>query len=164
MDERLGVAVRLDEKELSRWGERIGRTLSAPTVIALQGPLGAGKSVLARAIGRGLGVEEAMPSPSYNLLLRYGTPSGVDVVHVDLYRIESVDELWELGWAELGDGSEVALVEWPERAGDLLPPDHWLVRLTPVHGRPDLRDVGVHREGSPPELAAFPMSVSTISP
>lgn len=164
MDERLGVAVRLDETELSRWGERIGRTLSAPAVIALQGPLGAGKSVLARAIGRGLGVDAPMPSPSYNLLLRYETPSGVDVVHVDLYRIESVDELWELGWAELGDGSEVALIEWPERAGDLLPPDHWLVRLTPVQGQPELRDVGVHRVGSPPELAAFPMSISTVSP
>lgn len=152
--------MRLDEIELGRWGERIGRTLTPPAVIALQGPLGAGKSVLARAIGRGLGVEGAMPSPSYNLLFRYATRSGADLVHIDLYRIESIDELWELGWADLGDGSEVVLIEWPERADEMLPPDRWLIGLSASPDRPDLRDVEVHRFGSPPELAGFPMSVS----
>lgn len=152
--------MRLDETELGRWGERIGRTVAAPAVIALQGPLGAGKSVLARAIGRGVGVEENMPSPSYNLLLRYGTRSGVDVVHVDLYRIESADELWELGWSDLPDMDEIVLIEWPERAGELLPRHHWLVRLSAPSDEPDLRDVEVHRVGDPPELAAFPMSIT----
>lgn len=101
-----------------------------------------------------------MPSPSFNLLLRYTTLSGADVVHIDLYRIESTDELWELGWADLGEGSEVVLIEWPERAEEMLPADRWLIRLSIPPGRPDLRDVEVHRLGSPPELAAFPMSVS----
>lgn len=152
--------MRLDEHELSRWGERIGGALSAPAFIALEGPLGAGKSVLARAIARGAGVVETMPSPSYNLLLRYATASDVDVVHVDLYRIESTDELWELGWSDLADGSELVLVEWPERAGDLIPPDHWWIRLTVSEGHPELRDVEVRRVGEPPDLPAFPMSVS----
>lgn len=151
--------MRLDEDGLRQWGERIGRTVSAPVVIALQGPLGAGKSVLARSIGRGAGVEETMPSPSYNLLLRYETPSEVEVVHVDLFRIGSTDELWELGWSELGDGPEIVLVEWPERAEDLLPGDHWLIRLTLPADEPETRDVEVRRVGAPPELAAFPMSV-----
>lgn len=156
--------MRLDEEGLRRWGERIGRTVSAPVVIALQGPLGAGKSVLARAIGRGAGVRETMPSPSYNLLLRYGTDSEVEVVHVDLYRIESTDELWELGWSELGDGAEVVLIEWPERAEDLVPDDHWRVRLSVAADEPGMRDVEVHRVGRPPRLAAFPMSVAAGRP
>lgn len=101
-----------------------------------------------------------MPSPSYNLLLRYHTDAGVDVVHVDLYRIESTDELWELGWADLGQDSEIVLVEWPERAGDILPADHWSISLTPAAESPDLREVEVRRVGRPPELPAFPMSVS----
>ena len=155
--------MRLDERELRRWGERIGRTVTAPVVIALQGPLGAGKSVLARAIGRGAGVTDAMPSPSYNLLLRYATPPDVDVIHIDLYRIESTDELWELGWSELGDGRQIVVVEWPERAEDLLPPDHWRIRLSVADDDPGLRDVEVHRMGSPPELPAFPMSVTVVS-
>jgi len=155
--------LRLDERELGRWGERIGRTASPPIVIALQGPLGAGKSVLARAVGRGAGVQGMMPSPSYNLLLRHETGSEIEVVHVDLYRIESTDELWELGWADLGGGSEIVLVEWPERADDMLPPDHWVVRLSVPDSHPELRDVEVHRVGDPPELAAFPMSLTIAS-
>lgn len=152
--------MRLDESELTRWGRRIGETIAAPVFIALQGPLGAGKSVLARAIGRGAGVDGPMPSPSYNLLLRYPTSSGVDVVHLDLYRLESPDELGELGWSQLPDEDELVVVEWPERAEDRLPRDHWLIELSVPDGHPGLREVEVRRRGSPPELASFPMSVS----
>ena len=152
--------MRLDESELTRWGRRIGETIAAPVFLALQGPLGAGKSVLARAIGRGAGVDGPMPSPSYNLLLRYPTASGIDVVHLDLYRLESADELWELGWSQLPEEDELVLVEWPERAGDRLPPDHWVIELSVPTDRPGLREVEVRRHGSPPELASFPMSVS----
>jgi len=152
--------VKLDERGLERWGERIGSTVQAPVVIALEGRLGAGKSVLARAIGRGAGVDVPMPSPSYNLLLRYATPGRVDVVHLDLYRIGSTDELWELGWSELGDGDEIVLVEWPERADGFLPDDHWVIGLTVPDDELLLRDVEVRRMGHPPELPPFPMSVS----
>ena len=152
--------MRLDERGLERWGERIGSAVEAPIVIALEGRLGAGKSVLARAIGRGAGVDVPMPSPSYNLLLRYGTPAGVDVVHIDLYRIVSTDELWELGWQQLGEGDQIVLIEWAERAGDFMPPDHWVIGLTVPEDELLLRDVEVRRIGHPPELPPFPMSVS----
>jgi tRNA threonylcarbamoyladenosine biosynthesis protein TsaE len=152
--------VRLDEGGVVRWGERIGATLAPPAFIALAGPLGAGKSVLARAVGEGVGVQQPMPSPSFNLLFRYATPSGVEVVHMDLYRLEEPDELWELGWEELGRANEIILVEWPERAGDLLPRDYWLIELSVPPRLRDQRDVAVTRVGRPPDLAAFPMSVS----
>jgi tRNA threonylcarbamoyladenosine biosynthesis protein TsaE len=152
--------MRLDEIELGQWGRRIGETVETPVVIALRGTLGAGKSVLARAIGIGAGVQETMPSPSYNLLLRYETEAGVSVVHLDLYRLDTPDELWELGWSQLGADNEVVLVEWPERAGDLMPKDHWLIDLTVPEDAPDRRDVEVRRLGHPPELTASPLSVS----
>ena len=63
--------MRLDEASLALWGERIGETVDTPVVLGLRGELGAGKSVLARAIGKGAGVSAAMPSPSFNLLFRY---------------------------------------------------------------------------------------------
>ena len=151
--------MRLDEAALVRWGERIGETVDAPVFLGLQGPLGAGKSVLARAIGQGLGVKQPMPSPSFNLQFRYGANLGVQVVHMDLYRLASSDELWELGWEELGQPNEVVLVEWPERAEGSLPDDHWLIELSLVPGFPLLRDVGVVRVGHPSELAGFPMSL-----
>ncbi len=152
--------MRLDEAGLVRWGVRVGQTVDTPVFLLLQGALGAGKSVLARAVGEGAGVRQPMPSPSFNLLFRYPARLGVNVVHLDLYRIESPAELWELGWEELGAENEIVLVEWPERAGDLLPADGWRIELAAPPGRPHLRDVSVMRVGSPPELAGFPMSVS----
>ena len=152
--------MRLDEAELTRWGRSIGASVTPPVFIGLSGELGAGKSVLARAIGRGAGVTEAMPSPSYTLVQRYqGTP-GVQVVHLDLYRIGSPDELAELGWSQLGDEEEIVVVEWPERAEELMPADHWLIRLDVPDGAALLRDIGVSRVGSPPDLVGFPMSIA----
>jgi tRNA threonylcarbamoyladenosine biosynthesis protein TsaE len=152
--------VRLDQAELVRWGARIGETITAPALVGLSGPLGAGKSVLARAIGAGAGVVAAMPSPTFTLLQAYPASGGRRIVHMDLYRIASPDELWELGWDELPGEPDLVLVEWPENAGVLLPEDHWLIDLSIPEGEPLLRDVEVTRVGSPPELAAFPLSLS----
>ena len=155
--------MRLDEAALVRWGSAIGASITPPVLIGLSGPLGAGKSVLARAIGAGAGVSTTMPSPTYTLVQRYEGHEGRQVVHLDLYRIESADELQELGWDHLGDTDEIVLVEWPERAGDLLPPNHWLIEIDAPAGEPSLRDVEVRRVGSPPAIAGFPMSVSGSS-
>lgn len=152
--------MRLDEPGLARWGERIGETVDTPVFLGLRGSLGAGKSVLARAIGLGAGVSQAMPSPSFNLIFRYPARRGLEVVHMDLYRLDGPNDLAELGWEDLGGPTEIVLVEWPERAEGRLPRDHWLIELTVPPGKPDLRDVAVTRVGDPPELAGFPMSVS----
>lgn len=118
----------LTETQLREWGERIGRAVRPPAFLALSGDLGAGKSVLARAIARGAGVTAAMPSPTFNLLFRYETGNSA-VVHIDLYRLERPDQVWDLGWSELGAGLEIVIVEWPERAAGLLPPDRWEIHL-----------------------------------
>jgi tRNA threonylcarbamoyladenosine biosynthesis protein TsaE len=150
--------MRLSEEELIRWGSSIGASIGPPVLIGLSGPLGAGKSVLARAIGSGAGVTATMPSPSYTLLQRYEGFEELQVVHLDLYRIESPDELHELGWAQLDGPDEIVLVEWPERAGELLPPDHWVIELEVPEGQPLLRDIAVRRVGAPSGLAGLPMS------
>jgi tRNA threonylcarbamoyladenosine biosynthesis protein TsaE len=150
--------MRMSEEELRRWGRRIGEKIHAPAVLALSGPLGAGKSVLARAIGAGLGVLDLMPSPTYTLVQRYPTASGTQLVHLDLFRVESTAELWELGWAHLPAEDEVVVIEWPERAGHLLPPDRWLIRLDTPPDQPDLRDADVVRVGAPPDLPPYPVT------
>jgi tRNA threonylcarbamoyladenosine biosynthesis protein TsaE len=155
--------MRLDEAGLVRWGRSIGASVEPPVLIGLAGSLGAGKSVLARAIGAGAGVTDRMPSPSYTLLQRYEGDRDSWVVHLDLYRIETPDELHELGWGQLGEPDEIVIVEWPERAKELLPPDYWLIRIGVPDDEPLLRDIEVSRVGSPPELAGFPMSVSRTS-
>jgi tRNA threonylcarbamoyladenosine biosynthesis protein TsaE len=138
--------MRLDEHRLAAWGETVGAAVARPAFFALRGDLGAGKSVLARAIARGAGVTARMPSPTFNLLYRYDTPT-CTVTHLDLYRLERADEVWELGWRELPSPDEIVLVEWPERAEALLPPQRYDVTLGNVPGEPMLRELAVEPRG-----------------
>lgn len=149
----------LTETELAAWGRGIGAQVEVPIFLGLRGQLGAGKSVLARAIARGAGVEGAMPSPTFNLLFRYPGRDGMEVVHMDLYRLREPDELWELGWEELGRGPELVLVEWPERAGEHLPTDRWDIHLAIPEAGSGRRIVQVHRVGTPPHLPGYPVSL-----
>ena len=71
-----------------------------------------------------------IPSPTFNLVFRYQSQRGIPLVHMDLYRIEAPRDLWELGWEELGGNGELVMVEWPERAGDLIPHDRWEIEMT----------------------------------
>jgi tRNA threonylcarbamoyladenosine biosynthesis protein TsaE len=139
------------EAELVAWGERIGREAATPLVLALRGDLGAGKSTLARAVARGAGVAGDVPSPTFNLLFGYDAPRGVRVLHLDLYRLERLDEVWELGWEELGAPGDLVLIEWPERAEALLPAPRWDVALEELDD-PLRRRVEATPVGSPPAL------------
>lgn len=144
----------LTEAELIAWGERIGREAEPPLFIALRGDLGAGKSTLARAIARGAGVEGAVPSPTFNLLFRYSTPR-LDLAHLDLYRLQDPEEVWELGWGEMPAARELVLVEWPERAEELLPQPRWEVAIEEVSD-PGVRSVSVEAVGAPGALPRHP--------
>jgi tRNA threonylcarbamoyladenosine biosynthesis protein TsaE len=99
-------------------------------------------------------VEGAVPSPTFNLLFRYETARGV-VHHLDLYRLERQDEVWELGWSELGAGPDLVLIEWAENAETLLPRPRWEVTLEDV-GDPDRRRVELAPVGDPPSLPPLP--------
>jgi len=141
----------LSEEQMVAWGERIGREARTPLVIALRGDLGAGKSTLARAIAHGAGVAGDVPSPTFNLVYRYDTPRGVQVAHLDLYRLEDPDEVWELGWDELGAPGDLVLIEWPQRAEALLPAPRWEVEIEEL-GDPSFRRVHARPVGDPPPL------------
>lgn len=100
-------------------GAQLAATRPQQAVLALSGPLGAGKSSLARAMLRALGVAGAVRSPTYTLLERYAVPGG-EALHLDLYRLAEVGELEFLG---LDDASDAVLwlIEWPERGVGALP-------------------------------------------
>lgn len=106
----------------------LARQAGAGDAILLSGPLGAGKSVLARAFLRAFcqAPDMEVPSPTYTLVQPYAAPS-CTVHHFDLWRLGGPDELDELGWDDARDG--LVLVEWPERLEDLTPPDALHVTL-----------------------------------
>jgi tRNA threonylcarbamoyl adenosine modification protein YjeE len=110
----------------ARLGAGIARGLKVGDAVALWGDLGAGKTTLARAILRALGVAEEVPSPTFTLVQSY--PTVPPVAHFDLYRLKGAREMEELGFDDaLAQGA--VLVEWPERAPEALPLEALHVRL-----------------------------------
>ena len=110
-----------DETATEQLGATLAARLHPGDVVGLRGELGSGKTTLARAILRAAAgdPELIVPSPTFTLVEVYETPRGT-FWHFDLYRLEAAEQVYELGWEEaLAEG--IALVEWPERLGRLLP-------------------------------------------
>ena len=102
-------------------GAALGARRPSRAVVYLHGDLGAGKSTLARALLRALGVRGTIRSPTYTLIEPYRLNGGDEAVHLDLYRIAAADELEFLGLDALTAHAALWLVEWPERGGKALP-------------------------------------------
>ena len=98
-------------------------------MILLEGELGAGKSELARGVAKGLGVQETVTSPSFTILNVYESGK-IPLYHFDWYRLESEEELYELGMDEYLGGEGIALVEWPDRCPGALPAGCLKIRMT----------------------------------
>jgi tRNA threonylcarbamoyladenosine biosynthesis protein TsaE len=109
-------------------GRAIADLLEPRDTVVLTGDLGAGKTTLVQGVGAGLGVEEHVGSPTFTLVREYS--GRLPVAHVDVYRLERVQEVVDLGLDELGDPDRVLLIEWGDAVQDLLPRDRLRVELT----------------------------------
>jgi tRNA threonylcarbamoyladenosine biosynthesis protein TsaE len=119
-----------DSQSTEVLADALARTLPERAVVYLHGQLGAGKSTLARALLRALGVTGAIKSPTYALVERYPLDDGeTEAVHLDLYRIAAADELEFLGLGDLA-AARLWLIEWPEKGGKALPSADLQVHLT----------------------------------
>ena len=134
--------LRLTLGELRDWGERLGASFNRGTIIALEGELGAGKTTLAQAICRGVGIREDVTSPTFALVNEYHV-NGSSLFHLDLYRLNGPSDLTNLGWDDIINSGAIVIVEWPERAGDRLPDEAMRIRLDYVPGDDTRRSLSV---------------------
>jgi tRNA threonylcarbamoyladenosine biosynthesis protein TsaE len=114
-------------QDTEAFGRRLGERLQPGDVIAIIGPLGCGKTVLARGLARGTGATGYIASPSFVVIREYTGP--LRVYHADLYRLDRPEEILDLGLDELSEAGGVLIVEWADRAGDLLPAPHIRVEM-----------------------------------
>ena len=117
-------------EEMVTLGHCLGDYLFDGAVIGLSGPLGTGKTTLARGIAQGLGIfeEYVVSSPTYTIMQSYPC-SGRDMHHLDLYRIKGPDDLDSTGYRDQIGGNAVLIVEWPEREPSVLPPENLIVNI-----------------------------------
>lgn len=117
------------DDDTTRLGQTLAPLLAAGDTVLLSGPIGAGKTHLARALIQArLGRAEDVPSPSFTLVQTYDAGE-VEIWHADLYRLSQPDEVWELG-LDHAFATAICLVEWPDRLGSHLPPDAVSITLS----------------------------------
>jgi len=123
-DEFACVFTTLSPQETEAIGEAVGSQLVAGDVVALIGELGSGKTCFTKGVAAGMGIDRAIPivSPTFTLINEY--PGRLPLYHFDLYRISTMAQILDLGCEEYFGGRGVAVIEWGERAGGLLPEEH----------------------------------------
>jgi tRNA threonylcarbamoyladenosine biosynthesis protein TsaE len=117
-----------DPAATTAFGRRLGELLFPGAVVALVGPLGAGKTYLVRAVAEGLGIADgrSVNSPTFVLIQEY--QARLSIYHFDAYRLRGPEQFRDLGASEYFEGTGVCLVEWADRVEDCLPPEH--LRIT----------------------------------
>lgn len=126
-----------NEQETIAVAARLAACAKAGDVFLLDAPMGAGKSVFARGFIRALcGQDTDVPSPTFTLVQSYECNTA-QLWHFDLYRLETPDEVLNIGWDDALSGDAICLIEWPQKAGEYLPPHarHILIEITGENAR-----------------------------
>ena len=114
------------EEETEACGEKLAECLRPGDVVALYGDLGAGKTAFVRGLARGLGIRESVSSPTFTIVNEY--PGKIPLFHFDMYRLNSEEELFDIGWEDYLDRGGVCALEWSERVEGAIGPE--AVRVT----------------------------------
>jgi tRNA threonylcarbamoyladenosine biosynthesis protein TsaE len=134
--------------EMRALGERLAKELQVGDTLLVNGDLGAGKTTLAQGIALGLGINEAVTSPTFTLVAEHLIPSQENGIgklyHLDLYRLDDQGDLDSIGYDDyLTPVDGVSLIEWPERAGSWLPDQAYIIEIE--YAGPDRRTVRIRK-------------------
>jgi len=119
-------------EETAKIGEQLGRLLDTGNIICLSGDLGAGKTAFTKGIAKGLGVEDYVTSPTYTIINEY--QGRLPLYHFDVYRLNDVEEMYELGYEEYFFGDGVVVLEWADVVRDIIPKERLWITILNTRG------------------------------
>lgn len=115
--------------ELPAVATKLLKSFDGEKIVAFEGPMGAGKTTLIKAICEALGVKDTVSSPTFSIVNEYRTAKGEKIYHFDFYRIKSVDEAYDMGYEEYFYSKAYCFIEWPEKIGELMPLTYEKVKI-----------------------------------
>ena len=137
-----------NEDETERFGRALADQLMPGDIVCLVGDLGTGKTALTKAVAAGLGIEEHIVSPTFNIVKEYRS-GRLPLYHFDVYRIGDVEEMDEIGYEEYFYGEGVCLIEWSALIAEILPPEAVHIRIDrDPHKGYDYRQIAIEEAGS----------------
>lgn len=117
-----------NEEQTYKLGEYLGKVLQQGDIICLTGDLGAGKTAFTKGIGMGLDIKEFITSPTYTIINEYD--GRISLFHFDVYRLEGVEEMYELGYEEYFFGDGAVVIEWADIVKEIIPQERlWITIL-----------------------------------
>lgn len=132
------------ESETEAIGEAFARELPDGAVVAMYGELGAGKTAFVRGMARGMGIDCRVSSPTFTIVNEY--PGKRELIHFDMYRLSSADELFDIGWEDYLARGAVCAVEWSENVADAFLGDEITVRIEKTGENERIITIGEGRE------------------
>ena len=135
-----------NEVETVREGEKLGHTLKPGAIVALYGELGAGKTAFTRGVANGLGIDANVSSPTFTIVNEY--PGDIPLFHFDMYRLESENELFDIGWDDYHDRDGICVVEWSEKVPGAFFPDTTVVKFKILGDNSRSLDIEIKGGGS----------------
>jgi conserved hypothetical nucleotide-binding protein len=138
--------VSCSEEETFNIGIQLANLMEPGTAVSLEGDLGSGKTVLVKGIAKGLGISDIITSPTFTIVNTY--EGKVRLHHFDVYRIDDPDELYNIGWEEYFNPSDVCIVEWGDRIPGMLPENAIRIRIMRDRDQLNKRTIILERQDS----------------
>ena len=129
------------ERDTELAGERFGASVPDGAVVAMYGELGSGKTAFVRGMARGMGIDCRVSSPTFTIVNEYLGER--ELIHFDMYRLDSADALFDIGWDDYLERGGVCAVEWSENVADAIPPDAVRVAIERAPGGDDCRRITI---------------------
>ena len=116
-------------EDMGLWGEKIASSIPSGVILLMEGEMGAGKTTLTKAIVKSLSCDDVVSSPTFSIVNQYITRDGESIYHFDFYRIDDIEEAYDMGCEEYFYSGSTCIVEWSEKVSEIIPSDGWIVRI-----------------------------------